>query len=159
MKPEHKRIFNLLADWQLLGLNIEREASGEPREGKIAVGTVVLERVDHRKWDGNTIKEVILMPWQFSWTMPEAGLDYYEHAVLIAGNWVEAYRKSPVLQECCDISNGLIQGVIPRDPDLAKVNCCQYLNPKTAAQAREKWIAAGMKSVKVIQNHEFFVEA
>jgi len=167
MKPEHARIFKLLADWQLLGLNIEREASGESREGRIAVATVTLERVDHRKWDGNTIQEVILWPWQFSWTMPEAekgcsyykehGPMYYDHAVWIAANWVEAYAHDETLRECAAVASGMLQGTIPRDPDLAAVHCCQYLNPKTAAGTRVKWIKAGMKPVKIIANHEFFV--
>jgi hypothetical protein len=158
MRPEHKRIFTLLATWQLMGLCIEREASGEPQEGRIAVGTVILERVDHRKWDGNTIQEVILWPWQFSWTMPEAGEDYYEEAVRIATDWVGSYAKDEALQECAAIALGMLQGTISRDPDLAAVNCCQYLNPKTAGKTREKWIKAGMTPIKVIAHHEFFKE-
>ena len=159
MKPEHKRIFTLLADWQLMGLCIEREAGGEPREGRIAVATVILERVDHRKWDGNTIREVILWPWQFSWTMPEVDKDYYEEAVQIAANWVKSYAKDETMQECAAIALGMLQGTIPRDPDLAAVHCCQYLNPKTAAKEREKWIKAGMVPIKLIVHHEFFKEA
>ncbi len=158
MRPKDIRIFKLLADWQLMGLCIEREASGEPQGGRIAVATVILERVDHRKWDGNTIQEVILMPWQFSWTMPEAGEDYYEEAVLIAADWVRSYAKDKTIQECAAIALGMLQGTIPRDPDLAAAHCCQYLNPKTAAETREKWIKAGMASIKVIEHHEFFRE-
>jgi len=58
MRQEDKQIFDSLEPWQAMGLCIEREAGGEPREGKIAVATVILERVDHRSWDGKTIKEV-----------------------------------------------------------------------------------------------------
>ena len=157
MRKEDKLIFERLADWQLMGLCIEREAGGEPREGRIAVGTVILERVDHRAWDGGTIKEVILKPWQFSWTMPEAGKAYYDEAVKIASNWVEEYRKRTALQECCDIVVKMFQDEISRDPDLAAVNCCQYLNPGVASETKKKWLAAGMKSIKIINNHEFFV--
>lgn len=158
MKPEHARIFKSLADWQLMGLCIEREASGEPREGRVAVGTVILERVDHRAWDGQTIREVILKPWQFSWTMPEAGESYYEEAVYIAQNWIEQYRQDQALYECCKISCGMLQGDIPRDPDLAAVHCCQYLNPVVAGKTRRAWLAAGMRSIKAIGAHEFFAE-
>ena len=158
MKPEHKNIFKALADWQLMGLCIEREAAGEPREGRIAVGTVILERVDHRKWDGNTIRDVILMTWQFSWTMPEAGEDYYLEAVSMAADWVTAYRDNEALRECGHIACDMLQGTIPRDPDLAAVHCCQYLNPVVAGKTRQKWIAAGMRSIKAIGNHEFFAE-
>lgn len=167
MKPEHKKIFETLTDWQLMGLCIEREAGGEPREGKIGVGTVILERVDHRSWDGQTIKEVILWKWQFSWTMPEAeraapyfkekGPFYYNDSVKIASNWVEEFKKRRSLQRCCEISTGMLNGSIPRDPDLAAVHCCQYLNPKTAAATKEKWLAAGMRVIKTIGRHEWFV--
>jgi hypothetical protein len=161
MKPTDKKIFESLTDWQLMGLCIEREASGEPYEGKIAIGTVILERVDHRNWDGCTIQEVILKPWQFSWTMEQAGKDYYNTSVQIATHWIDAYRKRLVLQECCQIANGMIQGTIPRDPDLAAVHCCQYLNPhasEEAAKTKLKWLASGMRLAKVIGHHEFFQE-
>ena len=52
------RDFGFLSDDKLLCLTIYAEARGEPREGKIAVGSVILERVDHRNWDGKNIKEV-----------------------------------------------------------------------------------------------------
>lgn len=157
MKPEHKKIFESLTDWQLMGLCLEREAGGEPYEGRVAVGTVIFERVDHRDWDGKTIKEVILKPWQFSWTMPEAGESYYDESVKIASNWIDEYRKRVSLQDCCLIATGMIQCVVPRDPDLAKVNCCQYMNPKTAGKGqKDKLLAAGMKVIKKIGAHEFF---
>jgi spore germination cell wall hydrolase CwlJ-like protein len=157
MKLEHKTIFLALTDWQLMGLCIEREASGEPREGKIDVGTVILERVDHRDWDGKTIREVILKPWQFSWTMPEAGKDYYDESVYAASHWAEQYEDDKTLKECCDIAKGMLQGDIPRDPILAAAHCCQYLNPKVAAATKAKWLKAGMKVIKKTGNHEFYV--
>lgn len=156
MKAIHEPIFRALTDKQLMGLCIQREAAGEPREGKIAVGTVILERVDHRNWDGNNIKDVILKDWQFSWTMPQAGADYYNRSVEMARDWDTAYRSSASLRESYGIAEGLLDGVIPRDPVLAKFHCCEYLNPKTVPKAREKWIAKGLVSVKVINNHEFF---
>ncbi|MCX5908525.1 MAG: cell wall hydrolase [Deltaproteobacteria bacterium] len=157
MKPEHKKIFESLTEWQLMGLCIEREASGEPYDGRVAVGTVILERVDHRNWDGKTIKEVVLCRWQFSWTMPEAGEDYYETSVWIASNWVEAYRKMKALQECCEIAVGMMALNIPRDPELAAAHCCQYMNPKTAEPGQEaKLLKAGMKIIKDVGAHRFY---
>ena len=156
MRPEDKHLFTCLPDCQLMGLCIEREASGEPREGKIAVGTIILERVDHRDWDGKTIQEVILKPWQFSWTMPEAGLDYYNEAVDMALHWDETYKHNLTLVECCMIARDMLQGEIPRDKDL--IGCFQYLNPKTAANTRKKWIQAGMRPIKRIGHHEYFSE-
>jgi hypothetical protein len=158
MKPEDKHFFTALPDWELMGLCIQREAGGEPREGKIAVGTVILERVDHRSWDGKTVQEVILWPSQFSWTMEQAGKDYYDESVYMASHWSEEYEHDKALRECCEIARGLLQGEIPRDPILAAANCCQYLNPKVAAKTKEKWLKAGMTVIKKICNHEFFKE-
>jgi len=156
VKPEHSRIFKMLQDWQLMGLCIEREARGEPYGGQVAVGTVILERVDHRAWDGRTIHEVILKPWQFSWTMPEAGADYYNEAVKIAANWIDEYRVRKSLRDCCAIANGLLFGSIPRDPELAEAHCCQYLT--TAAKKKVKWWKT-MGFIKKIGAHEFYAEA
>ena len=159
MNAEDKHFFTDIPNWQLMGLCIEREAGGESREGRIAVGTVILERVDHRNWDGKTIQEVILKPWQFSWTMDGKGVnhDYYEESVHILSHWQEEYDSNNALKECCQIAMGLLQGAIPRDPDLAKVNCCQYLNPVVAAKTKAEWLSKGMKLVKKIGHHEFFV--
>lgn len=168
MRKEDIKIFNSLTDAQLLALNIEREASNQPREGQIAIGTVVLERVDHRNWDGKTIHEVILKSWQFSWTMPEAGVAYYKDAVLIAKNFDLALQRKLknakketigiALKECYDIAVGMLDGSIPRDPDLASIHCCQYLNPKDpwAAKTKKEWLAKGMRVFKTIKDHEFF---
>lgn len=159
MRSEDKHFFDVLEDYQIMGLCIEREASGEPREGRIAVGTVILERVDHRNWDGKTIHEVILKPWQFSWTMPQAGVDYYNKSVMIAQDFDEYYQHKIDLRDCADLAKDMIAGTVPRDPDLAKVHCCEYLNPRipSAQRTKIKWLASGMKVVKTIKHHEFFV--
>lgn len=158
MRKEDKAIFEALTDEQLMGLCIEREAGGEPLDGKIAVGTVILERVDHRNWDGKTIKEVILKAWQFSWTMPEAGISYYEEARRIAQSWDYEYMRRPALQVSLGVAVSMLKGDIPRDTDLAAEHCCQYLNPITAAANRAKWLALGMTIIKKIGHHEFFRE-
>lgn len=164
MRPEHKRVFNLLSDWQLMGLCIEREAGGESNEGRVAVGTIILERVDYRDWDGKTIKEVILKPWQFSWTMPEAGEEYYKHSVWMVENWVDAYRKSHALQECCTIASGMLSKEIKRDPDLAAVHCCEYvagtfrkhMDKHPEVKGNRWW--QKMKLLKTIGGHEFYIK-
>jgi hypothetical protein len=163
MLQEHKKLFFMLEDWQLMGLCIEREAAGEPRDGRIAVGTVILERVDHRDWDGKTIKEVILKPWQFSWTMPEAGEKYYSTSVEIAKNWTESYKNNKALQECCTIASGLINKSILRDPDLELAHCCEYvtgafrkhLDVNPSVKGNRWW--QKMKLLKVIAAHEFYI--
>jgi len=51
-------------DLLLLARLIQAEAEGEPQEGKIAVGAVVVNRVRHPSFP-NTILEVIMEPDQF----------------------------------------------------------------------------------------------
>lgn len=50
-----------------LAKNIFHEAGIEPEEGKYAVAQVTLNRVDNPKYP-NTICEVVMDPYQFSWT-------------------------------------------------------------------------------------------
>lgn len=163
MRPEDRPIFGALPDADLMGLCIEREAGGEFRAGRIAVGTVILERVDHRAWDGNTIKEVILKPWQFSWTMPEAGKGYYEESVRIARDWVPQYTARPTLQACVAIAQDMIKGIIPRDVDLEAAHCCEYvagefrkrLDAHPEIKGNRWW--QRMKLLKIIGGHEFYI--
>jgi len=163
MKFIDKPIFEALTDEQLMGLCIEREAGGEPREGRIAVGTVILERVDHRSWDGKTIQEVILWPWQFSWTMELAGGAYYAESVAMADDFNVTVSHNKALQECLDIAKGMIAGTIPRDPDLAAINCVQYVAGKYRRYMDAHPEIKGtrwwkkMKLIKAIGGHEFYI--
>ena len=110
--------FGHLDYFQLLGLTGYAEARGEPKEGIIAVMSVILERVDHRDWDGKTIREVCLMPYQFSCYLPDD--DQFPALRLIAGNWEEKYLKSIDLKQCYRIAVDLINGLIPRQTEIEK---------------------------------------
>ena len=52
-------------DLNLLARLISAEARGEPYEGQVAVGAVVLNRVEHASFP-NSIAEVIYQPWAFT---------------------------------------------------------------------------------------------
>ena len=162
MKPEDVPIFIVLSNPDLMGFCIDREAAGEPYEGKVGVGTVILERVDKHDWEGKTIKEVILKRWQFSWTMPEAGQTYYDKSVFMAKNLEAQKEIDKALKESCDIAAGLIDGSIPRDPDLAAAHCCMYVNGQYRQHLDahpeihgERWWQK-MKLLKIIAKHEFY---
>ena len=142
--------FGHLSEAQLMALTIYGEARGEAREGKIAVGSVILERVDNRDWDGKTLHEVCLMPWQFSCFLP--GDPYFKALKLIAEDWDAKITRSKALSECYSIAKGLLDGTIPRTPIIAEKNCCQY---KTKV-AKAAW-ANKMERVAVIGHHEFYV--
>ena len=156
MKQEDAHLFYALPQDELMGLCIEREAGGEILEGKIGVGTVILDRVEKHDWEGKTIQEVILHPWQFSWTMPQAGEAYYDATVKMLSEWEKTKASDHMVAFCIDLAKKLISGEQARDAVLHEHKCCQYLNPETAAPTKEKWLAAGMKVIKEIGKHEFF---
>jgi len=141
--------FGNLTDTQLMALTIYGEARGESREGKIAVGSVILERVDHRQWDGTTIHEVCLMPYQFSCFLPSD--PQFNALRLIAGTWPAKFLRSLPLQECYQIADGLIRGDIPRTKEIADAHVCQYKTIECPAS----W-AAKMKLIVTIEAHEFY---
>ena len=143
--------FLKLSGAQILALTIYGEARGESTEGKIAVGSVILERVDHRDWDGKTIPEVCFKPYQFSC--------YNEHdpnypkLLHIAERWDAELAASSSLNDCFSIALGLINGHIPRTPEIEASHCCQYSTAKGADNVH--WDDK-MKVVAKIGSHIFF---
>lgn len=147
--------FGHLDDKQLMALTIYGEARGESEEGKIAVGSVILERVDHREWDGDTIQEVCLMPYQFSCFLPAD--PNYSALKLIAQDWEAKYLRAHDLQDCYHIACEMIVGQIPRTPEIAETHACQYLTTALRkSKACPKWIN-NMKLVVTVGAHEFYV--
>jgi hypothetical protein len=141
--------FGKLDDKQLMSLVIYGEARGEGRAGAIAVGSVILERVEHRNWDGDTIKEVCLMPYQFSCLLPD---DPNYIALKITAKNFEAQRlRSQALMICYDIASGLIAGTIPRTPEIAEHHVCQYCTSAVEPDWKSK-----MTLVATVGHHEFF---
>ena len=140
--------FGSLDDKQLMALTIYGEARGEGREGMIAVGSVILERVDHRGWDGDTIKEVCLMPWQFSCFLPQD--PNYIDLKITARNFDARYEKSSALQKCYAVASGLIDG-IARTPEIAAHHATQYCTGAVNPDWKKK-----MKLVATVGHHEFY---
>lgn len=162
--------FGHLDDKQLLAITIYAEARGEGRDGMIAQGSVVLERVEHRGWDGDTIQEVCLMPWQFSCFLPQD--PNFIALKMMAANFDAQYRQSGTLQKCYAVASGLIDGTIARTPEIAAHHICQYVeanyrqkideSTKTATGAalekinKSRWWIR-MKLVTTVGHHEFYV--
>lgn len=149
LKELLEETFGHLTATRLMALTIYGEARGESKAGKIAVGSVILERVDHRKWDGTTITEVCLFPFQFSCFLPND--PNFNGLKLIAEDWNTKYMRSPVLQECYQIADGLINGDIPRTKEIAEAHCCQYKTIDCVASWTGK-----MKLIATINHHQFF---
>jgi N-acetylmuramoyl-L-alanine amidase len=148
--------FSHLADDQLLGLCIDREARGQPEAGRIAVGSVVLNRVQwgkkHKGWGklyGNTIATVILAPDQFSWTIPNLRDHNYLGALEISKDFDDALV-DPIhgdwLEECFRQAQGLISGEI-------KINTSALYYQVIGTNA--PW-SRGKTPILTIADHEFY---
>lgn len=141
--------FGNLPPIRLMALTIYGEARGESRAGKIGVGSVILERVDHRDWDGNTIHDVCLMPFQFSCFLPN---DPNFHALkLIAENWNEKLTRSKDLRDCFNVAAGLINKTIDRVPEIARAHATQYKTTTCKAAWADK-----MKWICTVGRHSFY---
>lgn len=138
--------FASLSDAQLLALTIYGEARGESAEGKIAVGSVVLERVRRQTWYGKTVQEVCLKPWQFS-CFNEADPNRGK-LINIAEKWDEAMAMDASLNDCYGISSGLLDGSIAPN-----VKATHYKTIRCNAEWAER-----MHRVTTIGNHEYFEE-
>ena len=139
--------FLKLTPAQILALTIYGEARGESTEGKIAVGSVILERARRGGWYGKTIPEVCLKKWQFSCFNEND--PNYRKLLHIAENWDEEIISNMALNDCWGIALGLISGNI--DPNVTathyKVTTC------------DAYWAKEMTKVASIGHHEFFIEA
>lgn len=115
------------ADLQLLAKIIFAEARGESFEGQVAVGAVILNRVEDPRFP-DTIKEVVFEPGQFT---PVSG----DKINFIPDR--KAYLAAEAALEGKDPTNGAIY----------------YYNPKIAT---DKWIKT-RPVIKNIGNHTFCV--
>lgn len=147
------RDFGSLPEEKIMALTLWAESRGEPLAGKIAVGTVIMNRVDHRAWDGKTIKEVCLWPKQFSCFNPDDA--QRKRLVDFVQDHEFSFENSTALKDCFIIAQGLLNGIIQPDMDILNSKCCQYLT--TAAKAKVNWWKK-MRFVKRIENHEFFTD-
>ena len=141
--------FLKLSGSQILAITIYGEARGESVEGQIAVGSVILERVDHRDWDGKTIPEVCLKKYQFS-CFNENDPNYGK-LLHIAEQWDEEIATNAALNSCWGIALGLVSGNIDRTPEIAESHATQYLTVDCNADWENK-----MKKVVTIGRHDFY---
>lgn len=138
-------MFEKLSDKALLALCIYGEARGETPEGKIAVGSVIMERVKRNGWFGKGIHGVILKPYQFSCFLTND--PNYPKLRHIAEQWDEEMTQSAVLNDCYGIADGLIEGRI--EPNIEATHY-KTLN------CHASW-AAKMVIVGTIGNHSFYI--
>lgn len=113
------------SDVQLLARLINGEARGEPYEGQVAVGAVVLNRVKHPNFP-NTVAGVIYQPGAYT---------------AIVDGQIHAEMEQDSIRAARDALNGW-------DPSGGAI---YYFNPNTATSA---WIWS-RPLIKVIGNHRF----
>lgn len=103
---------------ETLTLTLYGEARGEPIEGRIAVGSVVLNRAK-REYRGRSVADVCLYPLQFSCWQPTGGVSNFVHVIRVA----EAVRAGGVpsfdvpklrdiYAETGWVADGLLKGLI-----------------------------------------------
>ncbi|MBA2133000.1 cell wall hydrolase [Hydrogenispora sp. UU3] len=117
-------------DLYLLAKLIRAEAEGEPYEGQVAVGAVVLNRVKSPQFP-NTIYDVIYQPGQFSCLPKLATIQPNEESLRAARD-----------------------ALAGKDPSRGAL---YYYNPKLASPAGKRFFrTANLTPTVVIGNHHFF---
>ena len=145
LKQQLNETFGHLSNAQVLALTIYGEARGESVEGMIAVGTVILNRVDRKGWMGKSVKEVCLKPYQFSCFLPTD--PNFPKLRALAGNW-----NDDAVGYCHDVAEMMLSGAIPRNSLLSSHNCVQYATTDCQAD----WIRK-MRPLAQIGRHIFYV--
>lgn len=152
MHLDNLAIYGGLRDWQAGGMCVFLEAAGEPFDGRIGVGTVILDRV-RLKYRGISVIDVICWPYQFSWSLSTD--PQHQTSLNITKDFDEAYKGAKALQECSDLFRGLLMGTTPLDQELMANDCVEYLNPKTAPEAFQDRLKEGFTVWKQIEKHVF----
>lgn len=104
---------------------ISAEARGEPYSGQVAVGAVILNRVEHPSFP-NTIAGVVYQPGAFTCM-------------------VDGQINQPMAESCIRAARDALNGADPSG------GAIYYFNPSTATSA---WIWS-RPLIKVIGNHRF----
>lgn len=138
-----------LSDDELMALTLLAEARGEDTVGRQMVASVIVNRrkfslewrATHNTecWWGETIREIILKPWQFSsWNENDPNRakmpDFIHH---------------PLYPECLTIATAAISG---NAEDFTK-GAVNYLNPQTASP--QKWATPDKLTVSHL-HHDFY---
>lgn len=141
-----------LTDAQLLALTIYGEARGEPIEGRIAVASVIRNRLLAKHF-GATYREVCLQKWQFSCWLPQGGQANYDTVMAAARQCLKVSRElGPDLRECAWIADGFVEDAI-RDRVLGATH---YATFEILASSKPPAWANGFHPVCSIGHHAFF---
>lgn len=141
--PERNRVAPPAVD--IMARTIFGEARGERWEGKIEVAHVIMNRVEHGGWWGDTIIKVCTKPYQFScWNENDPNRDlllnvHYQHAA-----------HGTMLRECLVVAMGVRHG-LPGFASRFPEKPCHY----HATSVSPSWKDPD-KSVGAIGGHVFY---
>lgn len=145
-----RNVFRQLSEAQLLGLAIYGEARGETFRGRVAVGSVILERVKSKRW--GSIKSVILAPYQFS-CFNYSDRQYYKLKNKAVKMKKEDYNDQILLENYL-LAKALLDGSISTNKNISKFGVLHFKTPKV----NPSW-ASKMFCIEIIGNHEFYAKA
>ena len=143
-----------LTDAQTVGLTLFGEARGERIEGRLAVASVIGNRVKaHRAAFGRGFKGVCLKRWQFSCWLPEGGKANYDLVMAAAQLLARGDTPGPMLRECLWIADGLIRDQFGDTVRTAT----HYYNPHAMVpRGRVPDWAQGQTPVATVGSHLFY---
>lgn len=104
------QVFGGLEDLKLLSLLVYGEVRGETLYGKAAVAWVALNRAKKSGWFGETLKDVVLKPYQFSCFLPEDTNS--SKLEKISREFDSFLKEDKVFRECYYIARGVLEGWI-----------------------------------------------
>jgi spore germination cell wall hydrolase CwlJ-like protein len=112
---------------------------------------ILLNRLNKKSWYGDSIEEIIKLPYQFSVFNPETKPDQFEQDDNYKAT-ISATVDDPDYIAAREIALGLLEGRIKDNTDGAT----HYYNPD---EANPTWIdSPKMKSLKKIGDHSFYLE-
>lgn len=147
-----------LATDHVLAITLYGEARSEPVEGRIAIASVIRNRVNtdlgtdqKPDWWGEGYKGVCLAPMQFSCWQPKGGAQNYAEVMAVVRAAVNGAAVGPVMRECAWLALGIISGDL-RD----RVNgATHYLTADLFRVNPPAW-AKGKPPVARVGAHLFF---
>lgn len=147
-----------LATDQVLAITLYGEGRSEPIEGRIAIASVIRNRVNadigndaRPDWWGEGYRGVCLAPMQFSCWQSRDGEQNYQDVIATVRSTVNGSPIGPILRECAWIAFGIMGGEI-RDRVKGSTH---YLTADLFRVAPPKW-AKGRTPVARVGAHLFF---
>lgn len=135
---------------EIVALTLWGEARGEPVQGIVAVGNVIVNRVKdrNRRW-GSTWQDICLKRWQFSCWMKEGGEKNYAAMTAMVAELAQHHPlKEPQFRQCWWVARGLVDDLL-----MDHVKGANHYYASTIAAP--KW-ARGLEPTTIIGLHRFF---